>query len=139
MRCFIDSDVVLDLLSARPPFFGAAVSFFHAIELGEARAAVAALTFSNAYYVMRPDMGSKAVLARLEKFRFLAEVLAVDGRQIQKALGSNFDDFEDAIQYECAMTHKMDCIVARNKKDYRLSAIPVYTPVDALKVIRRKR
>jgi predicted nucleic acid-binding protein len=138
MKCFIDSDVVLDLLTRREPFFEAALPFFRSIEVGEATAAVASLTFSNAHFVMRRTMTSAEARSRLDKLRSLVEILSVDEKHVRKAIRSSFSDFEDAIQHECAVTHKMDCLVTRDTKDYKLAEIPVYSPVDALKIIRSR-
>jgi predicted nucleic acid-binding protein len=139
MKCYVDSDVVIDLLSKRPGFYEASRDFFKMVEAGHVKAGVASLTFSNAHFVMQRYFEAAEILARLERFKVLVEVLAVDGRQIHRALRSNFSDFEDAIQHECALANKMDCIVTRDLKDFKLSDLPVYSPTDAMKIIVRKR
>ena len=50
----------------------------------------------------------------------------MDASVVRGALDSDFTDFEDALQHFSAKTVDADCIVTRNKKDFRASDIPVY-------------
>lgn len=45
---------------------------------------------------------------------------------------SDFEDFEDAMQYKCAEKAKADYIVTRNIKDFKTASIKVGTPEDFL-------
>jgi hypothetical protein len=55
---------------------------------------------------------------------------------INKFLKSNFNDIEDAIQYNCAKSlKKIDFIVTRDTKDFKTSSIPILTPNEAVTVI----
>ena len=44
-----------------------------------------------------------------------------------KSLDSDWQDYEDSVQSMTAMDTFADCIITRNKKDFRKSVIPVYT------------
>jgi hypothetical protein len=56
-------------------------------------------------------------------------IIAVDTDVLKKGLRSKHKDFEDSIQILCASTiEKIDCIVTRNTKDFRVSEILVLTP-----------
>jgi predicted nucleic acid-binding protein len=54
--------------------------------------------------------------------------LAVDSKTIDLAIASDFKDFEDAIQYACALAHNLTTIITRNIKDYKKATIKVLTP-----------
>ncbi|MBQ9069611.1 MAG: PIN domain-containing protein, partial [Eggerthellaceae bacterium] len=45
---------------------------------------------------------------------------------IDAALASNWDDFEDACVYQAALHVKPDAIVTNNVKDFDRSSIPVF-------------
>lgn len=47
---------------------------------------------------------------------------------IDDSIRSEFDDFEDAMQYYSAMRESVDYIVTRNKKDFKSAQIPVFEP-----------
>jgi hypothetical protein len=60
----------------------------------------------------------------------------VDDLIVRNALQSGFSDFEDGLQYFCALDNKhIDAIITRNVKDYKNSTLPVLTPGDFLKTI----
>jgi hypothetical protein len=53
----------------------------------------------------------------LEELSEMTQIIDVITPIIKKSLKSDFKDFEDAIQYNCALTiNKIDFIVARDSK-----------------------
>jgi len=46
------------------------------------------------------------------------------------ALNSEFDDFEDAIQYFSALQNEIEILLTRNLKDYKKAQITVLTAQD---------
>ena len=71
----------------------------------------------------------------LENLRRLSKVTTVSGKEVDNALASPFDDYEDALQYYSAMREHVDVIVTRNKKDFILSKIPVLSPNEYLIIL----
>jgi hypothetical protein len=51
---------------------------------------------------------------------------------IDLSLASSFKDFEDAVQYYSALHVRADCLITRNKADYRADRLPVMTPEEFL-------
>lgn len=132
IKIFIDSDIVLDLLLDREPHSEYAALLFEMIENKKIHAATSGHAFSNIFYILndlskRKD--SKRVLLNLRKF---IDVAATSKDVVDKALVSEIKDFEDAMQYYCALSFKATCIVTRNKKDYKKSLIPVLTAKEFL-------
>ena len=123
---FVDTDIILDLLARREPFYLSAARFFARVERGEITACVSSLTFANLYYILRKAGSSAMAVQTLKKFRQLVTVLPVDDRILAQALDSEFPDFEDAIQYYAALNKKISCLVTRNIKDYRKATIVVW-------------
>ena len=54
--------------------------------------------------------------------------MPVDSKTIDLTLASNFNDFEDAIQYSCALENSITILVTRNIKDYKKAALNVFSP-----------
>ena len=69
----------------------------------------------------------------------ILEVLSVTKKTIIDALDSDFKDFEDAVQYSVADMYHIDMIVTRNKSDFELSAIEVYTPNELMRKLTENR
>ena len=66
----------------------------------------------------------------------MTEIADVTKSVIKTSLKSDLKDFEDAIQYNCALSlNKIDFIVTRDTKDFKKSILPVMNPVEALILI----
>lgn len=73
------------------------------------------------------------MLAELNEW---TEIIDVSKEVIKKSIKSDFKDFEDAIQYNCAKSlAKIECIVTRNTKDFKTSSLPILSPKEALSAI----
>ena len=55
-------------------------------------------------------------------------------KSIRYAVDLHWSDFEDSVQYSVAKQSHVKAIITRNTKDYSQSQIPVYTPVEFLKL-----
>jgi predicted nucleic acid-binding protein len=69
------------------------------------------------------------------KFKTLVNVLAVDSKTIDLAIASNFTDFEDAIQYFCAVENNLTTIITRNIKDFKKASIKILTPETFISIV----
>lgn len=127
-QVFVDTDVCLDLLSGREPFNASAEILFSMADNKRIKIHVSALSFSNIDYVLRSQYSSKHSRQIMGKFKTLVNVLKIDTKTIDLAISSDFNDFEDAIQYACAIEHNLKTIITRNLKDFKKSSIPVMSP-----------
>ena len=134
-KAYIDTDVILDLLQQRKAFFADASRLFTLIEKGIFRGFVSPLTFANLYYILRKDKGAKVARDALLRLRMLLKILPTGEKTIELALSSEFSDFEDAIQYYSAIEGNLDCLITRNKKDFKSADIPVYDPREFLDIL----
>jgi predicted nucleic acid-binding protein len=133
---FIDTDVIIDFLIDRKPHSREAAIIFTLIEQKKIKGYVSSLTFSNLYYVLRKVESHNKVITKLDSISRLVTILKVDQQTIKDAIASGFQDFEDSIQYNCALNYKrIDVLITRNTKDYKNSEIPVMTPADYLKTV----
>jgi predicted nucleic acid-binding protein len=130
---FIDTDIIVDFLIDRKPYSREAAIIFTLIERKKLKGYVSSLTFSNLYYVLRKIEPKNKVISKLDSISKLLTVLKVDDQNISDAIESGFPDFEDSIQYFCALDcKKVEVIITRNTKDYKNSILPVMTPGDFL-------
>jgi predicted nucleic acid-binding protein len=128
IHVFVDTDVCIDLLSGREPFVKAAEQLFSLSDQQVIQIYVSSLSFSNIDYILRahhPLHYSRQIIAR---FKTLVQVLSVHEKTIDLAIASDFSDFEDAIQYSCAIENNLGMIVTRNIKDFKKASIHVLTP-----------
>jgi predicted nucleic acid-binding protein len=130
---FMDTNVVIDLLADRQPFSMDAAKLFNLAVEAKATIYISAVSYNNIYYILRQSLSGKAAVKLLEELAGITEITDVTSAVIRQSLRSDFKDYEDAIQYYCALSiPKIDFIVTRNTKDFKKSALPVLSPVEAV-------
>ncbi len=135
MRVLIDTNVILDYVLERQPFHADAEEIVLRVAKCEFAGYVSSITPINVYYTGRKIKGKEATLKTVRRLLRLFEVCAADKTVLQKAFNANFNDYEDAVQHECAVAENLDAIVTRNTKDYKNSSLKIYTPDEFLKVL----
>ena len=121
-KILVDTNIVMDLLSKREPFYQSAADLFSMADSKKIKLSISALTLANVYYVLNKQIRDEAKEV-LRKFKILVRVLSLN----EKITDTDFNDFEDAIQYYTAIDNNHDLIITRNLKDFKKATIPVMT------------
>ncbi|HIK33988.1 MAG TPA: PIN domain-containing protein [Oscillatoriales cyanobacterium M59_W2019_021] len=133
MNVLVDTNILLDFLLQREPFFHDAERLFQAIDSGQVIGYATATTLTDIFYIARRHTGSmeqarQAVLDTLTAM----DICPVNRQVLETAFGSGFDDFEDAIQVACAVTQRLDAILTRDSQGFVNSSIPVLSVQECL-------
>jgi predicted nucleic acid-binding protein len=127
-KIFIDTNIVIDLLSRREPFYEEAANLFSLADKKMIELSISSLTVANVSYTLLRQTNSTAAKEILRKLRLILNILPLDDKIIGIALNDNsFDDFEDGLQYFTAIQNDQELIVTRNLKDFKNSGLPVMT------------
>ena len=126
MTVFVDTNILIDLLCERESFVQSARMLFAYGYSGRLTLVLSSLSLVNAVYIAR-KYGYVDVRERLDDITEFVEVVDLRKEVAKRALTCEWKDYEDAVQYMSAIKENADCIVTRNKKDFRKSVIPVYT------------
>ena len=137
-RAFLDTNIILDLLGKRLSHYYYAAELFTLAEKKSIQLYVSSLTFSNLYYILRKIRNRETAIISLKKLKLLIKILSVDNDIIERSLISNFNDFEDAIQYHTAKTNSIDYLITRNIKDFTNCQINILLPEEYLKIFSFK-
>ncbi len=135
-KLFIDTNVMLDLLGERVPYYDAMAKIATFADKGQVKLVVSALSYATTFYLLAKFEGSNVVKEKLRKFKVIAAVADLTNKVIDKGLSSNFPDFEDALQYHCALTMDCNILITRNVKDFKGAVIPVLTPLEYLRSLQ---
>ena len=129
MTALIDTNVLLDVLARREPFYAAASRVWTLAERGATRALVSAISFNNVYYIVRKASGKGQADLALRLMRDIFEVVAVDTRIVDLAMEDRgVNDFEDAIQLYSAIQAHAPHLVTRNTSDFPKDRVSVLSP-----------
>ncbi len=132
-KVFVDTDIVLDLLSYREPFYTHSAYLFSEADKGKTKIYVSSLSFSNLNYILSKQYSTDQARKKLLKFKTLVTVLAVTDKVVELALSSDFKDFEDGLHYFTAIENNLNTLLTRNLKDYKTAEIAVMTAEQFLK------
>lgn len=127
-KYFVDTDVILDLLSHRQPHFHFAAVLFTLAEMEKFELYTTPTVMVNTFYLLRKQLGNDGAKSALRKLRLIIHVIDVSEKIIDQALNSDFNDFEDAVQYYTALNAELPVILTRNLKDYKSANILIQTP-----------
>lgn len=132
-KVFVDTDIILDLLAGREPYYQYAAKLFSMADSGKIEICVSSLTFSNLNYILSKQFSVAQARKKLLTFKTLVTVLSVNEKVVDLALNSDFKDFEDALQYFTATEFKVTTLLTRNLKDYKKAEIAVLSAEQYLK------
>jgi len=133
VRVLIDTNIALDFLLQREPFFQDAELLFQAIESGQVVGYVTATTLTDIFYIARRHTRSieQARQAVAETLTVM-EICLVNQAILKSAFGSSLVDFEDAVQVACAVAQGLDAILTRDTQDFLSSPIAVLSVQELL-------
>ena len=135
MRVFVDTNLLLDVLAKRDPFYNAAARIWTIAETGACEALVSAISFNNIFYIVRTARDTAAARRALILLRDVFASVAPDQRILNQAIDSEITDFEDAIQLYSALHADADYLLTRNVGDFPAGILPILTPDEFLTLL----
>jgi len=129
MRLMIDTNITIDFMLAREPYYADARKLMLLGFLKEAELWVSGAQMNDLFYIMteggKPTLNDVAKQS-LKKLRQCIRIYRVGEQEIDAALDSTWSDLEDACLYHSALNLKVDFIITRNQQDFALSSIKVF-------------
>ena len=133
MRVLLDTNVVLDVLQKREPWFQDGAVIFRAIANNQVTGCLTAKQITDIHFFARKqfkgnenvDGKARQVIGKLLSLFDLIDTLGIDCRN---AIGINNGDFEDAVLIESTLRAGIDRIVTRNLEHFRPCPVQVCSP-----------
>jgi len=137
-RIFIDTNIMLDFLGERKPFYDPIAKIATLAEKEKLTMIVSPTSFATVNYFLAKFENPKVAREKLRKFKIISKKCSLDEHTIEKGLNSSIKDFEDALQYFSATESECEIIITRNGKDFKKSLLPVMTADEFLKSLNIK-
>ena len=136
-KLFLDANVIVDFLCERTDDFYLPAARLMVMSYNkEVELCCSTLTLATASYFMEKGKIDHAeIFHKISDMISICDLVNIDRDVVEKALSSEFTDFEDALQYFSAKNSGADIIITRNKKDFRNAQLPVYTPKEYLEML----
>lgn len=136
MKIFLDTNILIDLLTNRPPFSSEALKVFSLSEKGKIQLFTSSHSIATTHYILKKYIKENQLRNLLSELIELVTVLDITQSIIKSSLTSIHRDFEDAIQIRCAESlGDIAYIVSRNLKDFKTSSIPAISIQELLSKI----
>jgi len=124
VKILVDTNIFLDILLQRPPFFKDSHRIFKMAENGIIEGFIAPITINNIAYIARkshlPDQIRTFIVLMADTFT----ICRMDSTTVAQAVGLKFTDIEDSLQAAMAESHGCDFIITSNGSDYKHSPVP---------------
>ncbi len=135
MVVLIDTNVIIDFLLTREPFYQAASEVITRCANRELNGYIAFHSIPNLWCILRkvPDDKRRVWLSDICCF---LRVAGVSHEELIRAINmKEFRDFEDCLQDRCAGAVNADYIITRNTGDYIHSETPAILPEELLRCL----
>lgn len=137
MVVLIDTNVLIDFLLTREPFYEASSKVITKCARGEFDGCVAIHSIPNLWYILRkiPEMKRRKWMSDICEF---LRVEGISHEDVLKAVRmAEFKDFEDCLQDRCAERIGAKYIITRNTKDFEGSVVSAVTPEEFLEAVSK--
>lgn len=128
LRVLVDTNVVLDQLLRRDPWYAQAQPFWLARDAGRVVAYLPSSAVTDIFYISRRQVGNDQARAAVERCLREFGLIAVYRGMLEAALAMAGSDFEDDVQIACAQFARLDLLVTRDAKGFRHSLVPAIEP-----------
>ena len=139
MNLLLDTNVIIDFLGRKPPFFENAERVLAAGYFGDAVLWASAQSFKDAFYVLShyvdPDRVQDAILKLCE----VVHPVDLAGQDVIAAARLKWTDMEDCLVAIAASKAKADYLVTRECAGFARSIVPPISPGEWLRLVREEQ
>lgn len=123
-KVFLDTNVIADYVLNRDGADAAEeIMFRHTDKM----ICASLLTMANVAYLCRKGRTRMQLYETMARLSLFIHTLPMDELQFKATIAQPVSDFEDMLQYQCAIANDCDIIVTRNTKHFQFSQLPFYT------------
>jgi len=119
MKAFIDTNLVLDVLAERRPFYETSARIWELVESRDLKGYLSATSITDIFYILNKQLGPEKAYYFVNKIMMVFDITSVSQGDVRKALNLGFKGFEDALQVVCAKKIGAQYLITRNTQDYQ--------------------
>jgi predicted nucleic acid-binding protein len=139
VKILIDTNVLLDAIVKRDPFYQEAQNIFNLILDNKVEGFITANSVTDIYYIARKTLNHDDLRNTMRSLFALFSIIDVLGDDCKKALDFPLEDYEDALLVVCCNKVLIDHIITRDKEfiDKSGSSVSVISPKELLRGIEK--
>ena len=124
----LDSNILIDKLCKRQPFYETSSRVFLLGVFGDAELYISVTMLTDIHYVLSKQYGNKEAQDILQENLGMLKLCGVSAEDGLWSLRQRWDDFEECLVARCAENVKADYIITRDKTGFGKSLVPTLTP-----------
>lgn len=137
MVVLIDTNVALDFLTMRQPYYESARDVIRTCAEDKVKGYIAFHSVPDIFYILRKSHSEADRRAMLKRLCSVLQVAAASHEKVCNAIEqTDFSDLEDCLQEKCAIEVLADYIITRNLEDFRNSQVKAILPEEFVKMIK---
>lgn len=135
MKVLFDTNVVVDILTTRQPFFADSVNCYKKLVEQKCKILISTVSIADVMYLTRKHFADfQKQLTAVSDFLAMLGIAKVSKADVHFAFSGVMTDFEDALQAHCAKRYHARYVITRNTKDYALSPVQAVTPTEFMNI-----
>ncbi len=138
MKVFFDTNILLDVLLEREPFYEKAAILWSIVEKEKITGYISAISVNNIFYIARKYKGQENAEKIIDIILEIFTVIPLDYEILKLARTKELKDYEDLIQYFSALKSGAKYITTRNKKDFPKECIELVDAEEFLNIVKRE-
>ena len=138
MKLFLDTNILIDYLSRRKPFFKEAVQLRVASLIGDIELWCSIQSFIDAEYILRDALPIDVLRSMMEKSLRFINVASSPSDELLPGFESGWPDLEDYLIATCASRVRADYLITRDSEGFKSSRIPAISPKEFFAVMEAK-
>ena len=138
MNLLLDTNVLIDYLGRKQPFFDSAQRIVAAGFFGDAKLWVPAQSATDAFYVLSRYVSAERLQEALLSAFDLIEPVSLTADDLRRAARLKWEDYEDRLIAMAADKVRADYLITRDAKGFERSPIPVLSPTEWLALMKER-
>lgn len=136
MRILFDTNIILDVLLLRKPYYTSATFLLSEVEQGNIEGYLCPITITTIGYLITKAKGSDEAKKLIKNLLNIFELTELNKSIFEASCSHKIKDYEDAVLHESARSSNVEAIVTRNVKDFKYASVKVYDPEELTGIIR---
>ena len=136
MRILFDTNIVLDVLLLRKPYYTSATFLLSEVEQGNIEGYLCPTTITTIGYLVTKVKGASEAKGLIKNLLNIFKLTELSRQVFEAACNHKISDYEDAVLHESAKISSIEGIVTRNIKDFKYASLRVYDPEELVGIIK---
>jgi len=136
MKILFDTNIILDVLLLRKPYYTSATFLLSEVEQGDIEGYLCPTTITTIGYLVSKVKGANQAKRLIKNLLNIFNLTELSKSVFETARSHKISDFEDAVLHKSASLSNIEGIVTRNTKDFKFASLKVFDPEELIGIIK---